>query len=70
MNIMFLVSIITFIVVILSTILIYLYISSKVKSHALKARIDHESALLVSAGTKQKDKEPGHLKQYFTAIAS
>ncbi len=70
MNIMFFVSIIIFVVVILSTILIYLYISSKLNSRALKARIDHGPALVASTGTNQIDKEPGHLKQSFTAIAS
>ncbi len=70
MNIMFFVSIIIFVVVILSAILIYLYISSKVKSRALKARIDHGPALVVSTDTNQIDKGPGLLKRYFTAIAS
>ena len=51
-------------------ILAYLYIGSKVKSSALKARINHGSALVVSTGTNQIDKGPGHLKQFFTAIAS
>lgn len=70
MNIMFIVSIIIFVVVILSMILIYLYISSKVTARALKVRIDHGSALVASTGTNQIDKGPGHLKQFFTAIAS
>lgn len=70
MDIMFFVSIIIFVVVILSTILIYLYISSKVTSRALKVRIDHGAALVVSTGTNQIDKRPGHLKQSFMAIAS
>ena len=59
MNIMFFVSIIIFVVVILSTILIYLYISSKVNSRALKARINHVSAFAVSTGTNQIDKGKG-----------
>ena len=70
MNIMFIVSIIIFVVVMLSAILIYLYISSKVTSRALMARIDHGSALVASTDTKQMDKGPGHLKQFFTATAS
>ncbi len=70
MNIMLLVSIIMFVVVILSMILIYLYINSMVKSRALKARINQESASVVSTGTKQIDKGSGHLKQFFMAIAS
>lgn len=70
MNIMFLVSIIIFVVVILSMILIYLYINSVVKSRALKARINPESTLVVSTGTHQIEKSPVHLKQFFMAIAS
>jgi tight adherence protein C len=73
MDIMFFVSIIIFVVVILSTILIYLYISSKVNSRALKARINHVSAFAVSTGTNQIDKGKGlggDLKQFFTSITS
>ncbi|MHC4269363.1 MAG: type II secretion system F family protein [Planctomycetota bacterium] len=70
MDTTFLVSIITFVVVILSTILTYIYISAKVKSHALKARINHGSTLVVSTGTNHTDKGPGHLKQFFMQIAS
>jgi tight adherence protein C len=70
MNIVLIISIIAFIVVILAAFLIYLYISSKLKSKAFKARIEQDSASEVSTGTHNRVKERVHLKQSFTNIAS
>ena len=61
MNIVFIVSIIAFIVVILSAVLIYLYISSKLKHQAFKARIEKDSASEVSTGTNKRGKESTYI---------
>jgi tight adherence protein C len=70
MNTILIVSITTFVVVVLVTVLIFLYISSKVKSLALKERLVQKPHLFVSKGTDQIDNQSGHLKQFFTKIVS
>ena len=70
MNIIFIISIISFIVVILSALLIYLYISSKLKNRSFKSRVEDSSASEDSTGTYNRDKERVPLKQYFTTITS
>jgi tight adherence protein C len=70
MNTILIVSITTFVVVVLVMVLIFLYISSKVKSRALKERLVHKPHLFVSKGTDQIDNQSGHLKQFFTKIVS
>ncbi len=70
MNIVFFVSIIAFIVVILTAFLVYLYISSKLKSQAFKARVEQDSASEVSTGTNNRVKERVHLKKYVTNVTS
>lgn len=70
MNTILIISITTFVVVILVTVLVFLYISSMVKSRALKERLVQKPALFVSKGINQIDNRPEHLKQFFTKIVS
>ncbi len=65
MDIIFLVSVIIFVVVILAAVLIYLLITSKVKGRALKARIGNLSTSSVSVDTNKISVKSGFLKQWF-----
>ncbi len=64
------ISIITFVIVLLSTVLISIYINSRVKSRTLRERLGHKPASVVRADSEQIDNRPGHVKQFFTMIVS